>query len=189
MGRTGHLTLSDLAGMDRDEFITAFGEVFEHSPDIAEAAWVKHPFNDVAALHAAMMAAVRSAPAAQMLAFLRRHPELVGKEAQAGTMTGHSTFEQHSAGLDALSSDEGTELRELNAAYARRHGFPFIIAVLNHSRMQIFDALRERIEHETAQEVIAACDQIELISRRRLDAMFEPQAHPERHQTKELKNG
>jgi 2-oxo-4-hydroxy-4-carboxy-5-ureidoimidazoline decarboxylase len=164
------LEWAQLAGLDESAFTSALGEVFEHSPWVAQAAWAHRPFDDIASLHAAMVGAVRAAPAERQIAFLRGHPELAGQEAQAGTMTGHSTHEQ--AGLNALSRAEVDELRRLNAAYAQRHGFPFIIAVLGHTKTQIFDALRTRVANGTPGEIEAALQQIAAITRRRLNAMF-----------------
>ena len=164
------LTLSRLAAMDHDGFVAALGELFEHSPWVAKAAWARRPFASEGALHDAMMAAVRGAPPAQQIAFLNMHPELAGKEAQAGTMTGHSTHEQQ--GLNALSHAEVVELRRLNAMYLERHGFPFIIAVLGHTKPQIFEALRTRAGHDTKREMHEALNQIATITRRRLNALF-----------------
>ena len=164
------MRFDELAALDRPAFMAAFGDLFAHSPWVAEAAWSQRPFASELALHDAMMAAVRGAPRALQIDFLNLHPELAGKEAQAGTMTGHSTFEQ--AGLNALSRDEVLELRRLNAAYAERHGFPFIIAVLGHTKPQIFDALRTRAERDTETEREEALAQIARITRRRLGARF-----------------
>lgn len=164
------LDWTQIAGMDQPGFTEALGEVFEHSPWVAQAAWAQRPFDSVAALHAAMVGAVRAAPLARQIAFLRLHPELAGKEAQTGTMTGHSTHEQ--AGLNALSRAEIDELHALNAAYAQRHGFPFIIAVLGHTRAQIFEALRTRVGNDTPHEIETALQQIAVITRRRLNTLF-----------------
>jgi 2-oxo-4-hydroxy-4-carboxy-5-ureidoimidazoline decarboxylase len=169
-----HLTLAALAAMSHAEFLDTLGGLFEHSPWVAELAWAERPFASVAALHDAMMSAVRIAPMAQQVAFLNMHPELAGKEAQAGTMTEHSTFEQQGAALAALTHDELLELRRLNAHYAARHGFPFVIAVLGHTKAQIFEALRERGGHETKRERHEALNQVAQITRRRLQALFDP---------------
>lgn len=99
------------------------------------------------------------------------HPELAGKEAEAGTLTDHFTFEQHSAGLNALTHDELVDLRRRNPLYAQRHDFPFVIVVLGHTKPQIFEAMRTRATRDTAVEVNEALDQIALITRRRLRAL------------------
>ena len=166
------MTFAQIAAMDRAAFVAALGDLFEHSPWVAQAAWQQRPFASEDALHDAMVAAVRGAPLTRQIAFLNLHPELAGKEAQAGTMTGHSTFEQQGAGLNALSREELLELRRLNAAYLQRHGFPFIIAVLGHTKAQIFEALRTRAGHDTPRELDEALQQIAQITRRRLHALF-----------------
>lgn len=163
-----------LAAVDHAAFMAALGDLFEHSPWVAEAAWSRRPFANQAALHDAMMAAVRGAPIVQQIAFLNQHPELAGQEAQAGTMTGHSTFEQQGAGLNVLSRPELLELQRLNAVYRQRHGFPFIIAVLGHTRAQLFEALRSRIGQGTPHEIDEALRQIAQITRCRLQALLAP---------------
>lgn len=163
--------LAELNAMDRAGFAAALGSSFEHAAWVAESAWAQRPFASVAQLHTTMLAVVRAAPEERQLAFLCGHPELAGREAQAGTMTCESVGEQGSAGLDALSRAELLEIQRLNQAYRARHGFPFIIAVRRSSRQQIFAALRARTEAPTAVERQEALAQIGLITRGRLDAL------------------
>lgn len=165
------LDLGLLNAMDRDAFVAALGATFEHSPWVAEGAWATRPFASVDELHAAMMDVVRSAPRARQLAFLRAHPELAGREAQAGAMTPDSTSEQSSAGLDVLTREELDEMRRLNRAYLDRHGFPFIVAVRRHSKQQIFEALRRRAQLDTETELGEAMAQIGFITRLRVAAL------------------
>lgn len=169
---TQRLDLAALNAMDQDAFVAALGPTFENSPWVAEAAWTRRPFASIDALHAAMVDAVREAPDDRRLAFLRGHPELAGREAQAGTMTRESVGEQNSAGLNALSRDELQEMRRLNLAYRERHGFPFIISVRRNSKQQIFDALRQRTSLGTDTERRAALEQIGFITRGRIDALL-----------------
>ena len=164
------LTLSDINQLDRVRFVAALGGVFEHSPWVATEVWAERPFASIDELHRAMIGVVRATSREVRIDFLRMHPELAGKEAQAGTMTGHSTAEQ--AGLNALTRNELQTLRQLNAAYAAKHGFPFIIAVLKNTRSQIFEALRTRIESDTDAELDAALEQISVITRLRLGRLL-----------------
>lgn len=165
------LDLKALNAMPREAFAAAIGSSFEHSPWIAEQAWDARPFDSVEALHAAMLAVVRRAPHAVQLAFLCAHPELAGREAQAGTMTTDSVHEQRSAGLDALTRDEMLEMKRLNAEYRQRHGFPFIIAARRHTKEQIFAELRRRAAADSAAEFREAIEQIGFITRLRLRAL------------------
>ena len=167
---TWALDLDALNTMAQSDFVAALGSTFEHSPWVAEGAWAARPFASLDALHAAMIGVVRSAPRGTQVAFLCGHPELAGKEAQAGTMTRDSVGEQASAGLNALSQGEIGELRELNARYRARHGFPFIVAVRRHSKADIFNQLRSRLARDSEVELSEALAQIAAITRLRVEA-------------------
>jgi 2-oxo-4-hydroxy-4-carboxy-5-ureidoimidazoline decarboxylase len=166
--------LADINTMDRDRFVAALGSTFEHSPWVAEGAWAQRPYDSVEHLHAAMFEVVRRAPKAIQVAFLRGHPELAGREAQANTLTDDSLREQASAGLDAMSRAEMTEMARLNAEYRERHGFPFVIAARRHTKAQIFDEMRRRIGQDSGAEFAEALAQIAHITRRRVQALVQP---------------
>ena len=169
----GHpkLPLSALNVLDRTGFVAALGASFEHAPWVADGAWSAGPFASVDALHAAMIGVVKRASPAAQVAFLCGHPELAGKEARQGAMTGDSTAEQASAGLDALSRAELDEMTHLNAAYRSRHGFPFVIAVRRYSKAQIFGEFVRRAANDTEAERVEALAQIGTITRLRLAAL------------------
>ncbi|MEO9102155.1 MAG: 2-oxo-4-hydroxy-4-carboxy-5-ureidoimidazoline decarboxylase [Burkholderiaceae bacterium] len=162
--------LNAINRMDRDAFVAALGSTFEHSPWVAVSAWQARPFASTDALHDAMIGVVLRASQQQQIAFLCGHPELAGKEAQAGAMTDESVGEQSSAGLDALSRAEIVELAALNASYRSRHGFPFIIAVRRYRKAEIFEQLRLRLERDSDTERLEAMAQIGVITRLRIDA-------------------
>ena len=93
---------------------------------------------------------VANAPREAQVEFLNQHPELAGKEAQAGTMTESSVAEQASAGLNALSPEEMQILAESNAAYREKFGFPFMIFVRGHTKEGIFFYLDRRLQNDPA---------------------------------------
>lgn len=168
------LTIAAVNAMSRKDFVETFGATFEHSPWVAEGAWLARPFGSVDELHAAMMQVVRSLPRERQVAFLCAHPELAGKEAQAGTLTDDSVVEQASAGLNALTRAEMDEMARLNAAYREKHGFPFCIAVRRHTKDEIFDAMRRRVANDSDSELEENLTQIGYITRLRLDHHFAP---------------
>lgn len=153
-------------------FVDLLGGVFEHSPWVAEQAWLQRPFADVAALHACMVGVVRQAPPERQLALLRAHPELAGREAQTGTLTEASDQEQLSAGLKSLRADEMQRIATLNAAYLARHGFPFIVCVRHYTKAGIFHEFERRLALDTERERDEALDQVTAITRARLQALF-----------------
>ena len=103
---------------------------------------------------------------------LTAHPDLAGKLAAAKSLTADSTSEQASAGLDALTDAERERFQSLNAAYVDKHGFPFIIAVRDHTKDSIVENFERRIAYDTATEFQEACRQVERIAEFRLGDML-----------------
>ena len=166
-----NLNIADLNAMNRAAFVATLGGIFEHSPWVAEAAFLARPMASVDALHAAMMAAVRNAPTDLRLALLRAHPELAGKAAIRGELTIDSTNEQSGAGLNQCSPEEFARLTSLNAAYNAKFGFPFILAVKGYNRAGILSEFARRVDLDRATEYENALAQIARITRFRLDAL------------------
>jgi 2-oxo-4-hydroxy-4-carboxy-5-ureidoimidazoline decarboxylase len=166
------LTLSDLNRMTAGDFVASLSGIFEHSPWVAERAAARMPFGSLDSLHGAMVAAMWAASEAEKLALLRAHPQLAGKEAEAGTLTAHSTSEQDSVGLTRLTPEEKAQIASLNAAYLDKHGFPFIIAVKLRTKRQIFAAFEERLHNAREIELTAALSEVGRIARLRLEALL-----------------
>jgi 2-oxo-4-hydroxy-4-carboxy-5-ureidoimidazoline decarboxylase len=173
MSKTTNLDLKTVNQMDRAAFTQALGEVFENSPWVAERAWDARPFDSVSALHQAMVHAVKSATREQQLALLNAHPDLAGKEAQAGTMTDSSKQEQSGAGLNALSKEEMGRITQFNAAYKAKHRFPFIVCVRHYTKAGIFYEFERRIANDSETELANDLQQISAITRLRLNALFQ----------------
>jgi 2-oxo-4-hydroxy-4-carboxy-5-ureidoimidazoline decarboxylase len=169
MTATTH-SLAEINAIPAADFVAALGEVFEHAPWIAERAATSRPYPNVDALHEGLMQAVRDAPAAKQLAFVRGHPELGGKLARAGAMTEASRSEQGGLGLDRLNDEEFARFEWLNAAYRERFEFPFIICVRRHTRASILAEFERRLKNDPAAELAAALAEIGEITRLRLDA-------------------
>lgn len=137
-------------------FVTAFGDVAEHSPWVAETVAQARPFDSRAAMIEAFENAVRSASHEAQLALIRAHPDL----ATRAKLTADSTREQAGAGLDALSAEELARFTDLNGRYKRRFGLPFIFAVKGATKHQILDAFAARIGNPPDQEFTNALAQV-----------------------------
>ncbi len=157
--------------MDRDTFVEAFGEIFEHSPWIAEHAHALElgPTHDTArGVHQALTRVFRAASENQRLDVLRAHPDLAGKLAAAKSLTAASAKEQSSAGLDHLTDDERSTFSDLNEAYTDKFGFPFIIAVRDNDKSSILAAFKRRLDQDRNTEFTEACAQVVRIAELRL---------------------
>ncbi|MEM6941301.1 MAG: allantoinase PuuE [Pseudomonadota bacterium] len=161
--------------MDKSAFMEAFGGVFEHSAWIAEEVFDAGvgPTHDTAVgVHSLLAQAFRRADEAAQLKVLRAHPDLAGKLAAAKRLTANSTAEQASAGLDALTDEERAKFSELNSAYTARFGFPFIIAVRDHTKDGILRHFTRRLGQDRDAEFLEACRQVERIAFLRLERLL-----------------
>lgn len=161
--------------MDRADFISRYGGVFEHSPFIAERAFdagaISEPLS-ASGVHAALVTQFRAASSEERLGVLRAHPDLAGKLAIAGGLTEDSAREQAGAGLDRLSREEHARFTALNDAYTTKFGFPFIIAVKGLTKDDILSAFETRIDNSRETEFATACAQVEKIARLRLESLL-----------------
>ncbi|MEM8978052.1 MAG: allantoinase PuuE [Pseudomonadota bacterium] len=164
------------SAMAQETFMGHFGGVYEHSPWVAEAAFSAElgPVHDTAqGLASAMASAFRLGNEAQRLDVLKAHPDLAGKLAAAKRLTAESTSEQASAGLDALTEAEHAAFTTLNTAYTEKHGFPFIIAVRDHTKAGILRAFETRVQNDTETEFKTATAQVDRIAALRIAQIFE----------------
>jgi len=167
------VSLATLNAADEAGFVAALGDIFEHAPWVAQAAFARSPFATLSALHEAMTQAVRAAALDQRLALVNGHPDLAGKAARAGTVTHDSKAEQASAGLDRLSEAEFSRFHQLNTAYRQKFKIPFIICVRRHSKDSILRQFERRLENAADAELEAALTEIFRITALRLDERVE----------------
>lgn len=159
--------------MDKDTFVANFGDIYEHSPWVAELAWERgleakhdHP----AELARLMGEVLSSASPEQQLDVVRAHPDLAGKAAVAGKLTDDSTREQAGAGLDQCTPEEMARFERLNNAYKERFEFPFVMAVKGSNRHIILEAFETRLKNTPEQERHTVIEQINRIALFRLEA-------------------
>ena len=164
------MTMAELNLLDRAAFVAALGGIYEHSPWVADGAWLERPFASIDDLHGAMAAVVARAGDEQQLALIRAHPELAGKAMVQHALTASSTAEQMGAGLMHCTPEELARLQDLNARYNAKFGFPFILAVKGYDRCGVIAEFARRVENSRDSELAEGLRQIDRIARMRLEA-------------------
>ena len=164
------ISMATVNALPREAFVARLGGIYEHSPWVAEGAWDARPFADLDSLHGAMQAVVRAAPAARQQALIDAHPELLGR-LEAALLTESSRAEQAAAGLDRCTAGEKARMRELNARYRAKFGFPFVVAVRGLDWAGIIARMERRLANDRDTERATALDEIGRIARLRLEAL------------------
>lgn len=168
------IRLAELNVLPVSEFIEVLGGIFEHSPWVPERVAAQRPFATREQLFDAMRSVVERATAAEKLDLIRAHPRLGVRGVRKTALSPASASEQRRAGLDEASPEELARLEELNGAYLRRFGFPFILAVRGHDPPSILRQLERRLAAPESEETGTALLQIGLIAEFRLAELVAP---------------
>jgi 2-oxo-4-hydroxy-4-carboxy-5-ureidoimidazoline decarboxylase len=160
--------IDEINKMDKSTFVATFGAVYEHSPWVAEEAWVHRPFSSVDNLHALMDRVVEKADQNRQLTLIKAHPELAGRLARSGQLTAESRSEQAQAGLTSLPEKLTSRMLELNHAYQQKFGFPFIICARLNNVSTILHAMENRLANNQETEFQTALQEISKIAKLRL---------------------
>ncbi len=154
--------------MSQSDFVAALGAVFEETPAIAEKAWDQRPFGDQDDLHRQMVRVVNGLSQAEQRSLIQAHPDLGSKAKMADA----SVAEQAGIGLDRLTASEYDRFHQLNQAYKTQFGFPFIVAVKNHTKASILQAFEQRLKNDADAERQQALAEIIEIARFRLNSLI-----------------
>ncbi|GAA4691950.1 solute carrier family 23 protein [Pseudonocardia yuanmonensis] len=167
---TPTIRLGEVNRMSREEFVAAFGRLFQGPTDVVGRAYDRKPFADTAALRTAFQEALFAAPREEQRALMAAYPDLGGDRVADGEEGDDSREDQASAGLTRLSDDDRAEFAELAAAYRERFGIPLIVCVREHpDRAAILREGRRRLGNSPAQEHAAALIEIAKVANRRFE--------------------
>jgi beta-ureidopropionase / N-carbamoyl-L-amino-acid hydrolase len=171
------LTLEQLNAAPHDAACAMLDGLYEHSPWIARQALACRPFRSLAQLKHAMVQVLHAAGREAQLRLIRAHPELAGKAMRSNTLTTESTHEQKTAGLTQCTAQELQTIERLNAEYAARFGFPFILAVRGPrgtglSKQEILATFERRVHHHPDVELQENLRNIHRVVELRLNDKF-----------------
>ncbi len=94
----------------------------------------------------------------------RSHPK-IGEKKAAESVSAQSKHwsGQEQAGVNTASTETTNALATLNRAYEQKFGFIFIICATGKTSDEMLAALRERLEHDVAEELpVAAAEQYKI---------------------------
>jgi 2-oxo-4-hydroxy-4-carboxy-5-ureidoimidazoline decarboxylase len=158
-------TIDNINDLNKSDFLSIFGNVFEKTESVAEEAFETKPFKDFEDIINKMLTIYENYKKDKILEILNAHPEL----AVAKKMTSESISEQASAKLNECSNDEYEEFKKLNIEYKRKFNFPFIIAVKGKDKYEILKNFRQRILNDVESEFLEAKKQVKKIATFRLN--------------------
>ena len=158
------IDIKKINSLDKSEFLSIFGNVFEKSKWIIEKVFDKKPFKNLESFVSEIIGIYENSDNKTILEILNLHPELAIEK----KLTADSEVEQSKANLKQCTPEEFDEFKKLNIEYKKKFNFPFIIAVKGKNKNEILNYFRERINNSLDKEFLEAKKQVKKIATFRL---------------------
>ena len=162
------IDIKKINNLDKSEFLSIFGNVFEKSKWISEKVFDRKPFKNLESFVSEIIGIYENSDNKTILEILNLHPELAVEK----KLTADSEVEQSKANLKQCTPEEFDEFKKLNIEYKKKFNFPFIIAVKGKNKNKILNYFRERIKNSLDEEFIEAKKQVKKIAIFRLDEII-----------------
>ena len=162
------IDIKKINSLDKSEFLSIFGNVFEKSKWISEKVFDKKPFKNLESFFSEIIGIYENSDNETILEILNLHPELAIEK----KLTANSEVEQSKANLKQCTPEEFDEFKKLNIEYKKKFDFPFIIAVKGKNRTEILVSFRERIKNSLDEEFFEAKNQVRNIASFRLEEIL-----------------
>ena len=163
------IDIKKINNLDKSEFLSIFGNVFEKSKWISEKVFDQKPFKDLESFFSEIIGIYENSDNETILEILNLHPELAVEK----KLTANSEVEQSKANLKQCPPGEFDEFKKLNTEYKKKFKFPFIIAVKGKNKNEILNYFRERINNSYDEELLEAKKQVKKIATFRLEEIIE----------------
>ena len=158
------IDIKKINNLDKSEFLSIFGNVFEKSKWISEKVFDQKPFKNLESFISKIIRIYENSDNKTILEILNLHPELAVEK----KLTANSEAEQSKANLKECTLQEFDEFKKLNIEYKKKFGFPFIIAVKGKNKNEILNNFKKRIQNDLNSEFIEAKNQVKKIASFRL---------------------
>ena len=162
------IDIKKINSLDKSEFLSIFGNVFEKSKWISEKVFDKKPFKNLVSFVSEIIGIYENSDNETILEILNLHPELAVEK----KLTANSELEQSKANLKQCTPEEFDEFKKLNIEYKKKFNFPFIIAVKGKNKNDILNYFRERINNSLEEEFLEAKKQVKKIATFRLEEII-----------------
>ena len=162
------IDIKKINSLDKSEFLSIFGNVFEKSKWISEKVFDKKPFKNLESFVSEIIGIYENSDNKTILEILNLHPELAVEK----KLTADSEVEQSKANLKQCTPEEFDQFKKLNIEYKKKFNFPFIIAVKGKNKNEILNYFRKRINNPLDEEFLEAKKQVKKIATFRIEEII-----------------
>ena len=163
------MDIKKINNLDKSEFLSIFGNVFEKSKWISEKVFDQKPFKNLESFVSKLIGIYENCDNKTVLEILNLHPELAVEK----KLTANSEEEQNKANLKECTPEEFNEFKKLNNDFKSKFNIPFIYAVRGKTKKEILDEFISRLKSDNIeQELDKSLIQVKKIATLRINEII-----------------
>ena len=168
------MNLNNINQLDKIDFISSFGNIFEESKFITEIAETKRPFKNKEKMISAFLMIFDDLDQENKINIIKKHPDLADKVKINKGLSKLSDDEQSRSGLKDCTEDEFNMFQKLNYSFKAKFNIPYILAVRNRNKNEIIEDFKNRLNSNDIQkEIEISINQVREIAKLRLKEIID----------------
>ena len=168
------MNLNNINELDKIDFISFFGNIFEETKFITEIAETKRPFKNKEKMISAFLMIFDDLDQENKINIIKKHPDLADKVKINKGLSKLSDDEQSRSGLKDCTEDEFNMFQKLNYSFKAKFNIPYILAVRNRNKNEIIEDFRNRLNSSDIQkEIEISINQVREIAKLRLKEIID----------------
>tara|TARA_B100000287_G_C20247961_1_gene628924 strand:+ start:95 stop:619 length:525 start_codon:yes stop_codon:yes gene_type:complete len=172
--KTLMMNLNSINQLDKIDFISSFGNIFEESKFITEIAETKRPFKNKEKMISAFLMIFDDLDQKNKINIIKKHPDLADKVKINKGLSKLSDDEQSRSGLKDCTEDEFNMFQKLNYSFKAKFNIPYILAVRNRNKNEIIEDFKNRLNSSDIQkEIEISINQVREIAKLRLKEIID----------------
>ena len=167
------MNLNHINQLDKIDFISFFGNIFEETKFITEIAETKRPFKNKEKMISSFLMIFDDLDQEDKINIIKKHPDLADKVKINKGLSKLSDDEQSRSGLKDCTEDEFNMFQKLNYSFKEKFNIPYILAVRNRNKNEIIEDFKNRLNNSNIQkEIEISINQAREIAKLRLKEMI-----------------
>ena len=167
------MNINEVNNLDQYKFFEIFDNIFEHSDFITKIVEKTRPFKSKEKVIDYFLQTFDSLDEDIKINIIKSHPDLGDKLKIKKGLTNFSQDEQAKAGLDECTDDEFSEFHKLNNSFKIKFNIPFIFAIRDKTKTEIFEEFKRRLKSDNIQqELDKSLNQVKKIASLRINEII-----------------
>ena len=167
------MNINEVNNLEQYIFFEIFDNIFEHSDFITKIVEKTRPFKSKEEVIDYFLQTFDSLDEDIKINIIKLHPDLGDKLKIKKGLTDFSQNEQAKAGLAECTDDEFSEFHKLNNSFKIKFNIPFIFAIRDRTKTEIFEEFKSRLKSDNIQqELDKSLNQVKKIASLRINEII-----------------